>query len=250
MDNDEKAKFLIEVLTAAMLITLHKQGFEDGHEPSPASGIVGGPPDKDEEDKRDDKGFGTVFALNKMTDLVMRSIQAAARYRMAVELDMLYWEEGEEHDDMSMIEVTPIGVTFSMKFKKNLSQDLLRKIELAADTMRPYAHYRLFEKNPTVSEFLEQVEWRDAIEADPDMNAEDKEEALAFFDSAMPEIVQVLHIHHDSIREHAGRIFDKSLAHLRDIVYGITKRTDTRLDVLMGIKPLDIGDIMKIINNG
>lgn len=251
MDNEEKAKFLLEVLTAAMLITLHKQGFDDDAEPGPGLGIVGGPPDKSDEDKRpkgDEQGFGTVFALNKMTDLVMRSLQAAARYRMADELNMLFWEEGEEHDDMSMIQVNSIGVTFNMRFKKNLDGDKLKMIELAADTMRPYAHYRLFEKEPTVSEFLEQIEWRDAIEHDPDISQEEKGEALAFFDNAMPEVVSVLHLHHDSIREHAGRIFDKSLAHLRSILAGDVKRSNTRLDVLFGIKPLNLGDILKFVN--
>lgn len=252
MTEEDRTKLLLEMLVTAMLITLQKQRDEEEGEPN-MPGLIGGPPDKGEpaphqkHEPFEHSGFGSVKTLNKLTDLMVRSLQAAVRYRVALENNMIFMEEGKEPDDMDFLESTPLGVAFSMKFKRPLPDNFMKKLELAADICRSYFHYRLFEKDPTVSGYIEQIEWKDSVETDPDLNDDERVEVMAFFDEAIPDIVQILHLHHDKIMDHSKRVFNKALAMMQEIMQN-PKPLSFRLDALFGgAQIMKASDVIKIL---
>lgn len=209
MKDDERANMLLKLLTTAMIIHLFEQDKreEEDEDPSTMPGIVGGPErpgDPEPEPKERTESFGDVFKLNKTTDLVMRTLQAAVRFRLAKEMGML-------HDDDTgdaVVEPTPFGITFNIKFKKDTTNEQMKYLEMGAELTQSYFHYRLFEKEPSIIQFIEGVDWKDGL-ADDELV-----EARQFMEPALQTIVPILHVHFDSIKSHGSDIFNQCIAHL------------------------------------
>jgi hypothetical protein len=255
MTDDKKAEMLLKLLTTAMIVHIYEREkiedlLSDAMPPHEMPGVVGGPekPGDPEPEHVHDENCGhdsdpspEIFSLNKMTDLVMRSLQAAMRYRVAKEIGALH----QDQDDEGIVERTPFGVTFTLKFNKDITPEQSKAIEIAAEMTQAYFHYRLFESEPSVQQFIEGVDWEAGL------SPKRVNKIRAEMERILQTIGPIMHEHYQDIKEHGNRIFNQSLAYLHELLDNHKKSAVLDLTSMlsgMGIKISDNMSIIKISN--